>query len=264
MFKRTEHNVIFAGLILSSLLLFAFGLSKNFDLRYLNLPQAWFFVSAIPIILALFVGGFIRKGSFAGMEFEVSSEKTSELIIPATSDIVAEVPGMIKGSFDELKKLTRDQRRNIRILKFDIVWAEDYQEEIIYEYFDTLLNLSYIQIDREGRPSQYLSIDALKSFCFPRHPNNILGQDREGVIGRPSCIDRFRWALRDDRIFGEYGRFASELIVSSKQDLKEILNDMYSQQVEFAAVFSTNQTFVGIIEAKSIERQISKSFIKRK
>lgn len=264
MFKKGEYKIVLTGIALSAILLFAFGLSKNFDLRYLYLPQAWFFVSAVPIILALFLGGYIRKGSFAGLEFEVSSEKVAKFIIPATADVIATVPGVLKGSFHDLKQLNRDQRSSIRILKFEQVWAEEYREEIIFEYFDALLNLAYFQIDREGRPSQYLSIKALKSFCFPRQENDIFAQDREGVIGRPTSTERFLWALRDDRIFAEFGRFASELKVSADQDLEAILRKMYSENVEFAAVFSTDQTFIGIVEARSIEQQISKSYIKQK
>lgn len=264
MFKKAEHNIVLAGFILSAVLLTGFSLSKNFDLRYLNLPQAWFFVSAIPTILALFVGGFIRKGSFAGVEFEVSSEKATELVIPATADIVANVPDMVKGTFNELKKLTRDQRRNIKILNFNQIWADEYREDIIFQYFEALLNLSYFRIIREGRPSQYLSVNALRSFCFPRQPNDVLSQDREDAVGWPTSMDRFLWALRDDRILSEYAPYASELTVSSDQDLEDILREMYSQNVEFAAVYSNDQSFLGIIEAKSIERHIGKSFIKRK
>ena len=146
MFKNDKCSLLLIGISFSAILLFGFGLSKNFDLRYLYLPQAWFFVSAVPIGLALFVGGYIRKGSFAGLEFEVSSEKAAEFIIPATSDVVAKVPALIKGGFNDLKELNRDQRGGVRILKFEQVWADEYREEIIFEYFEALLNLSLIHI----------------------------------------------------------------------------------------------------------------------
>ena len=207
MFKKAEHNVLFVGFILSSSLLIGFSRPQNSDLIYLELPQAWFFVSAVPIILALFVGGFIRKGSFAGFEFEGSSEKAAELIIPATSEVVANLTDIGKGSSDKLKKLTVDQKRNIKILRFKQNLHNTYNDDIIYEYLDTLLNISYFRIEREGRPSQYISVNALKLFCFSRQLNDI-----QGGSSRLSSTERFLSALKDDRILDEFGHYEVVLL----------------------------------------------------
>lgn len=65
-----SHPAIVFGGCLSLLLLGIFLAFQFFDSKMLNLETRWLLASGIPILIALFVGGYIKSFKGFGVELE--------------------------------------------------------------------------------------------------------------------------------------------------------------------------------------------------
>ena len=125
------------GSISSIILLISFFIAKSFNLKILGLEIKWIVVSGIPLLIALFVGGYIKR--FKGFGFEIESY----LYKPVTSvglkvtEVLTEQPGSYKNTHRMLMEMDPRQRQKIRRLSF-VSGIRDYDTQTISQYIQYL------------------------------------------------------------------------------------------------------------------------------
>jgi len=87
-----RHPAIVLGAIISIVLFIALVLFQHYNLDVLKLESRWLLVSGVPILIALFVGGYIKKFKGFGIELE-APEKTPELSPPDVGPEMAATSG---------------------------------------------------------------------------------------------------------------------------------------------------------------------------
>ena len=88
-----EHTVMSVGAIVSLLMLSAFFFFQYQQASILKLASRWLIASGVPLLAALFVGGYIKSFKGFGVELEASLHKpVSNLELSATEGM-AEIQG---------------------------------------------------------------------------------------------------------------------------------------------------------------------------
>ena len=69
-----QDIILISGIIVSIILLIIFGLLQHYQAKFMTLSNQWIFLSILPIIVALFVGGYITKFKGFGVEFQLQQK----------------------------------------------------------------------------------------------------------------------------------------------------------------------------------------------
>jgi len=100
-----KENALIIGAIISLILLAVFGWLQTKDSKLLQLPSQWLAMAVLPIIVALFIGGFINRFKGFGVELESTLKAPVASLSLTAYDAVADIPGDEKRSFMYLEGL---------------------------------------------------------------------------------------------------------------------------------------------------------------
>lgn len=236
-----EHTAMSVGAIVSLLMLSTFFFFQYQQASILKLESRWLIVSGVPLLAALFVGGYIKSFKGFGVELEASLHKpVSNLELTATEGM-AEIQGDEKRSINYLQNLSLSQRRRISRISFVLGRVNYYQTYAVQQYLYELERLKYFEIrNNEGKFVALLPINDFKI-------NNEVNY---------GAIEEFIRALEEMTIAQTFGNSLITIHISEGTDLIEALKLMRSKRVRRVAVTDESGAFVGLLTETSIEKRI--------
>jgi len=236
-----EHTAMSVGAIVSLLMLSAFFFFQYQQASILKLESRWLIASGVPILAALFIGGYIKRFKGFGVELEASLHKpVSNLELTATEGM-AEIQGDEKRTINYLHNLSPSQRRRISRLSFVLGRTNYYKTYAVEQYIRELDRLRYFEVkNNEGKFVALLSISDFKN-------NNEINYE---------AVDNFIRALEEMNIKQAYGDLLITLSISEGVDLIDALRLLRSKRTKRVAVTDENGAFLGLLTESSIEKRI--------
>lgn len=248
---QQKRNTLIVGAISSLVLLSAFGWMQANDSRFLQLPAQWLAIAILPIVVALFIGGFITRFKGFGVELESTLKAPVNSLDLTASDAVADIPGDEKRSFMYLDELPREKKKAIRWLLFKSGKSGYYTANGIERYMRELPNIEYFEIRSEtGDFLCFIPIDAFRE--TNNHHEDRINYDK---------LEKLIEAIEEDKVSSAFSESAITLKVSSEQGLIDVIKTLRSEKTEFAAVVSPNGKYLGVVFANEVERRITDSVL---
>ena len=237
-----NHSEVAVGIILSIILLLAFFLLQIIKPSVLTLDWKWIVVSAIPLIIALIIGGYIKSFKGFGFELETTLKEPLSYFDLATSMALSSIGRMDKRSVEDLLQKEDIARRKVSRLRF-ILSNKNYGESVIRNYMQYLPNLEYFEIIHAN--GAFICLIPISIFLNRQDPPN-------------DGITTFISALENNRI----SNFYNDVMIPSNSieedmNLLEVLQTMRDKRLETAAVVNKNRIALGVIKLTDIEHQIA-------
>lgn len=163
-----RHRLLLISLAVSTILLIIFLVFQYYELKALKLDIKWIILSGVPVLIGLFIGGYIK--SFKGFGIELESNLSEPISLSVISKIdLTESPGMHKESLERLFNLSENERSKINCLRFISGKTNYYDTYAIEEHLRILHNLKFIEIVNQDGEFIYL----IPSTKFKPTRNNI-------------------------------------------------------------------------------------------
>lgn len=219
----------------------------------MNLSSQWLVLSAVPLLTALFIAGYVSRVKGFGVELEsaLRAPLASKIHLQAIDAISLEAADQ-KRSIRYLQSLTADRKRSIQLLTFQYGRRGFYSAHDVSQYLAELPNLEYFEIvTRDGKfvcylPAAVFSIDS---------PN--FDQDQFEI----EMIERFLRALSTARVSDEFPRIAVSVSARSSDALLEVLRLAMREQVNIVAVHSDQGRYLGPILRNDLERKVAEAVV---
>lgn len=245
----SRNVIVFVGVIIAAFMLLIFAASAEEGARFLNLPSQWILVSVFPILVALFLAGYVRK--FKGFGIELESSLNSPISSVLDLGVASALTVLVVAKKQEVRylyDLKRDRKLAIRVLSFELSRKGYYTEGAVIEYLTHLPNIQYLEIKTEqGEFNCYLPIDVLLG-------NN--HQQLEQPFSR-SKTRKFIKTLEAGRVEEEYWPFAYQLTVKSKTSLVEVLRLLRHEQIDAVPVISESGRYLGLAFRGLVESKVA-------
>jgi len=251
-----KTKTVLIGVCISILLLIIFGILQESEAKFLLLSNQWIFISITPVLVALFIGGYITKVKGFGVELEAAlKESISTSIELKATDAIAKIPGDEKQSIEYLQRMSRQKALSIRWLVFELGRINYYSPLSIRKYLMELPNIEFLEVrTKQGQFVCYLPIEYFK---------------REGAIDEYDLfdmdkIDKFIDALEGGKVKEKFMGIANSVFVKSNENLMKVLRTLRSENVNMAAVISEQDRYLGVLFSHDVERKIADAVIKSK
>lgn len=244
-----KHPALVLGISCSTIILILLLLGQQFETKALTLEIQWLALSSVPLILALFVGGYVQTFKGFGVELEARLETpVSALSLSATaSDAVTELRPSQKGNFRHLQQI-REQK--IDRLIFVERRRNYYGFAAVKQYLEMLGQLQYVEV--QSPENEFVCLLPIKIFTYaePRSSN----EPREVY---DEIVERFIRNLERGRTLAEFGQSAITFSLIETESLVNALQKMRDHGVKKAAVVSQNLQFKGLLEVQKVEKRIA-------
>jgi len=250
-----EHTLLYACMLLSTLLTVLFLFLKSRDYLFLNLDAKWLLVAGIPILFALFAGKYIKSFEGFGIKLEANLKETSAASLITKFGIEEEYRFSIqKDSIILLNNMSSAEKRRTYRLRFTIGTDHYYDINDIRTYLRDLPNLKFVEI--VNRQDQFLCLLPI-SFLKSKSDNNY------------DEIAKFIEALYSNRVLFEYPMAIKDFILRRDNVIeayKKILNS-YSNMVVAPEkyclpVLNDSNIMTGVVFKSQLERKIAEEVIK--
>ncbi len=247
-----KQKVLIIGSGISLVLIFVLGYLQSVDSKFLNLPSHWIAVAVIPVLISLFVGGFIKRFKGFGVELEADLQKPVASLGLTAADAVESVEGDEKKTHEELEKLSPKEKLSIRRLIFKSDRKNYYEPYSIGMYISRLPNLEYFEVQNKSGAIICLIPKSTFVETTLEPPYIKIDSNKLGM---------FVQAIENDEVPGTFVDSAITLKVSNDQSLVNVLKRMRIENVEFAPVIGAKENYLGVVFAKDIERKIADSVL---
>ncbi len=245
----SQHTALAVGAIVSILLLATFLLFQYNDLNVLKLESRWLLVAGIPLLAALIVGGYIKSFKGFGVELEASLSKPVTNIEMTATEAMEEVVGDDKRGIEYLNRMSAKERKSISRLVLTQGLAGYYDHYVLFEYFNALSNLKYIEIRNDE--NRFIALLPISEFKL----RNQINQE---------SISELISVLEQSRVLQRYSRSAITTFITQDTGLVEALKIMRRARIQKIVVLDENSKFQGILMASSVERRIADSVLQAK
>jgi hypothetical protein len=246
--KEREPSVVLAGAVVSVAIILLLLLIQFAEPSILDLPAHWILLAALPVLVSLFVGGYITKFSGFGMELEAAVNKPVEEMPLSMADDAISLDGRGKSSVRSLNQLARSEKVNLKWLFFQEGSPGTYVLDAVGEYLEQLPNLEYLEI---RRPSGEVS-------CFL--PTSVLRHDDSNR--QSENITRFLVSLEEGKVAQDYANQVIKLQISSDTSIVDPLKKMRLAGSPFAAVLSAEGSYRGVVLASDLETKVAEAVLK--
>jgi len=253
---ENKNTIILVGISSSFLLLIIFGVLQEKEAKFMSLSSQWIFLSVLPILVALFVGGYITKFKGFGVELEsaLKASVSTSIDLQAT-DALSDIPGDEKQSLDYLYNMPREKALSIRWLVFESGRRNYYTPNGIREYLEKLPNLDFIEVRaKEGQFICYIPINFFKGQSGPGGYHHF---DMEK-------LGRFVGAIEQGNVQVSFSDIAISLVVKSSSSLVQVLKTMRDEQVNMAAVVSDSGRYLGVLFSRDVEKKVADAVLRSK
>lgn len=242
-----DKKLVFQGVAISVVLFVILDLLKLNDASVLKIEWVWIVVGLLPILIALFLGGYIKKVNVKGFEVETIFSAPTSTVTLTASDVRGDIKSVDKMGGQHLRSLSAEYRRSIIGLRFMNREKGFYNNQMVAEYLRLMPNLEYLlALTKRG---SFVGLLPVKSVC-----------DSKGRSDS-ELIDRFLNAAASENLQSEFPNEGITLTVHGQQSLVDVLEKMKDQGANVAAVVSPAETYLGIVKVSDIERRIAETVI---
>lgn len=248
---KNRGRIVAFGVLGSLGLLVALAYFESIQAGFMELSTQWLVLSAVPLLTALFMAGYITRVKGFGVELEsaLGAPLASRIDLQAIDAISIEATDR-KRSIPYLQSLTADRKRSIRLLSFQYGRRGFYSAHDVLQYLAELPNLEYFEIvTRDGKFVCYLPALAF-SIDRPRFDENQFEIE---------MTDRFLRALSTARVLDEFPRIAVSVSARSSDALLEVLRLAMREQANIVAVLSDQGRYLGPILRNDLERKVAEA-----
>ena len=243
--RDNKYIILAIGVGLSLIILIIFAIANSKQASFLSLESKWLAVAGIPILVALFAGGFIKK--FKGFGIELDGElrqpvdkgyltEAPEFHLQA-SDVAEQAEEIAKASLDQLYQLAPEKKKKIKRLSFII--QHHYVPEIIEEYFNALPELQFLEIrDQNGSLQCILPKEAIDAMNIQTFVNALKDATAPQVF-RPLCV---------------------KLLIQSKDSLLVAVEKLRNSGLESLPVLDGKQ-FTGVLDRSSAFEKLADTLV---
>src|SRR3972149_3631895 len=244
-----NHQLLMLGLAATFILLIIFTILQQFAPSAMQLDVKWIVVAAIPIILALIAGGYIKIVKGFGFELEVRIKEPIATLDLKAREVYIPTRGIRKDTIDYLERLSADRKRRITRLQFSIRRRDYYDPYAITEYIRDLPNLEYFEVVRPGGAFICLIPVSLFYFDKEKHETNI------------DELRSFVQSLENNSVMQLFVTITTSFRISADLSIINVLELLYSQGVIAAVVVDSKGAVIGIINSSDIEKRIATEVI---
>ena len=242
-----KHRLLLISFVVSLILLIVFFIFQGLELKILNLDIKWILLSGVPILIGLFIGGYIKKFKGFGFELESNLKEPIPKSLILDND-VTESFALNKQSLDQLRHLSSSKKSKVDRLTFTTGRIGYYNLFVIQEYVSALKHLKFIEIvDNEGKFLYLVPISELKiqnGFNSDRLSELINAIEMRNFTNNfPNVVKDF--ILITDNIIESYKK-----INNSQQRGRLFINE------EALPILDTNNIMVGIVYKRILEKRI--------
>jgi len=221
---------------------------QHFNSNLLALDAKWLSFSAIPLLIAIFLGGYVKSFKGFGIEVEANLEQPiSKNYNIITTLEPKDVPKYVKGRISELDKLTQSQLLKIKRLTFIYGKRNYYGEEAIREYVRKLPNLEFIEIIDDKRRFQFL-LSA-----------QILRQDGDNMYYEN--IQSFISALESKSIPLMYPNMYESKYIKSDEAIIDVYKKLKVSYLKTIPIVNKNNEMIGLVDYYSVAIQIADEIV---
>jgi hypothetical protein len=257
--KNKNKNVLVGG-FLSLILLGIFFILKYYDFKGLELDIKWIAVCGVPLLISIFISGYIKSVKAFGVELEAHLEKSIDIKFVKSLPTI-ETYGFKKESLQFLDIVEeRDKRKAIK-LSFISGKKNYYEQHAVEQYIRQLKNLQFFEITSEQGSFEFL-IDA-RSFIrrsredvrdfdvLHRKVSSLISaiENNDILVEFPQAISTR--VKRTDSIIDAYKQFESDTQRPRLQNDNQVL-----------PVVDDSEKMIGLIDRRTIEEKISKAVLK--
>lgn len=246
-FWRNHYVLIVCSLISVSLLV-VFAILQHHESHVLKLNTQWILVAGVPILIALLVGGYIKKFKGFGVELESRLQTPVTSLSLKVTDAITDMPGDAKERVSHLRRLTERQVEITKRLSFVLGRTGYYDRNAIIRYFKKLRNLDYVEVTK--RSGEFVCLIPIREF-------KAIESETPSEPFRHSRIDQFIRALEDETILSVFSGACINLTVKRDEGLIRVLEKLRNVNVDKAVVVSPEGYFLGVITSNDIERKIA-------
>lgn len=248
-----KEKILSTGIGISIFLNLLFFVSQSFDAPFLKLPVHWLVLALLPVILSLFIGGYINKFKGFGVELESAIKApvtTLDLDLKA-SDAVANIPGDEKKSIMYLDNMSKEKAKTIRWLLFTTGKRDYYGAWTVKQYLERLPNLEFFEVrSKMGDIICFVPVEAFQ--IDSQNENEKFDIER---------IEDFVAAINENKVPSEFSDVTITLKVQSNASLVDVLKKMRSENTKLAAVISETGRYIGVVFAHDVESRIADSVL---
>jgi len=248
-----EHILVILCSLFSIGLLSLFIFLHAKGSKLLTLESKWLFISCLPILIALIVGGYIYKFKGFGIELETSLKNPIEeddligKVDYKAKDVIESESSIVRGSTSDLITMTDSQRQTTERLSFVNGRRNYYGVKAIRDYIELLPNLKYIEIKKsDGKFFGLMKVEQLKK-------NNTLSDQK---------IKKFIEGIEKKNL---PERFGDDIILESvdiETSILKLLPKVRKSKFMLLPVTTKNGDLKGIITKQAIEARIADEVIR--
>ena len=238
-----KKDIIVVTGVISSLIIFIilFYLQKN-NSNILNLESRWLLLAGIPILLALFIGGYIQKFKGLGIEIEARLQNKIGKIGLQAVDALEQAEGQDKGSLSFLYDTPSEELSKKERLILVLGRRNYYESFALKEYIERLGNLKYIELQDNRGAFQYLI--PLSAF---KHENYI----------NYELIEKLIKNLEGRKLEPSLESKAETDYISITEKLISILPKVRESTYGWLPVLNKRKHLVGVVTKEGIESRIA-------
>lgn len=248
-----KFKPIIIGAAASLALLLLFGVLQEKGAKFLNLSSQWIFISILPILVSLFVGGYISKFKGFGVELEsaLNTSVTTSVDLKAT-DALENMLGDEKQGIGYLRRLSREKAQSIRWLTFYTERKNYYSPRAIERYLDKLISVNYFEVkDSKGSFVCYVPVSTFFESIEAR--------------GRPQVnqetLERFITSLENNNVTEEFSDIVTKVSVKSRDSLVNVLRVLRNENVGVVAVISDEGRYLGAAFSHDVEKKVANAVL---
>lgn len=248
-----EHRLLLVFSVISLLLFLFFSYLQHNQAKMLGLEVKWLAVAGVPILIGLFIGGYIKNLKGFGLELEYNLKKPLPAIVVSEGRLVKSV-GVEKGTVMRLHQLSPEEKRTIDRLHFVYGRRGVYVWEDIEEHFKELENLKYIEVVDDEERFNFV-IPASKFKAAQTMPDNAANVER---------IQNFIDAIENKKFNNLAFDAVTDFVLTSDSIIdayRKIKNSEQSTRLNpkkrTLPVLNDKRRMVGTVDIKALEAKIA-------
>lgn len=250
-----RHRLLLISLTVSIILLVTFLVFQYYELKVLSLDIKWILLSGVPILVGLFIGGYIK--SFKGFGLELESNLSEPISLTVVSKIdLAESPGMTKESLNRLQQLSDSDKNKINRIRFIIGKTNYYDIYAIEEHFRILRHIKFIEIiNQDGKFLYLLPASKLKT------PNNNIPPNPEIDYDRAQDLIR---AIETEKIEKYFPDAVKDYILTTDNTIEAYRKIKKSNQTrtlfmskDVLPIVNERMNMIGTVDLQKLESKIA-------
>lgn len=254
-----SSSIAVLGSVLSLALLVVILIFNYHDPLTMTLPTHWFLISIIPLVVSLFIGGYITKISALGVDLEATLKTSTSTLYGMTREAISPELEADKGKLGEFEQRALGERRRIRVLKFYVGGNQFYTPDAISGYFKHAPNLDFLLVISQN--NTFICMLPKAYFDNESSQQNYLHDNDIGTEFNTVKINNFTKALKNNNVEDIFKEKCKLLALDGQTSLAVSLKQMRQSQINIAPVINSNGKYIGLVTSSDIERIIADSVL---